>query len=174
MRSRVSSSITVAALVFEAALGLACDDDHGDSEAPVIGDPEYPRDPALDVPLVSANGGQSSHNEGENCVQCHQSHGPGRGLFTVAGTVYEGEGEVSPDATVELWTGLGGTGELRLRIEADARGNFFTTESINFFGDDPLYPFVTAKDGDRVNFMPFPTDSGACNICHVGGLLIRL
>lgn len=160
-----------------AALGLACDaDPEGEGESagePAIGDPDYDRDPSLDVELVSEHGGQSSHSAGENCVQCHQALGPGPGRFTVAGTVYEADGSPSPDATVELWTKGAGMGELIVAVEADANGNFFTTEPIDFFAG-AAYPFVRAADGVRTTQMPFPTKSGACNICHAGGFVVRL
>lgn len=148
----------------------ACDDP---DEAPAPGDPDYARDPALDRALVSAHGGVSSHDEGSNCMECHQAKGPGPGRFTVAGTVFDGDGAPSPDATVELWTAPGGQGELVLRVEADALGNFFTTDEVALT-EAPAFPFVRAADGVRANLMPFPTMSGACNVCHVGGNLVDL
>ncbi len=166
-----------------AALGLlvalsACDAEDPDPEdlvdEPVIGDDDYERDPGLNIELVSEVAGASSHRAGENCMHCHQSRGPGPGLFTSAGTVYNQDGTISAGATVELWTGFGGSGELRVAVEADSLGNFFTTEPIDFFGDAPLFPFVRAEDGERTTLMPFPTRSGACNVCHVGGFVIDL
>lgn len=146
------------------ALFVACDEPESD---PLPGDPDFVRDPALDRELVSARGGTASHNAGSNCMECHQQFGPGPGRFTVAGTVLDPDGTPSPDAVVELWTGAGGNGELVLRLEADALGNFFTTEALDLTRA-PAYPFVIAADGTRTNFMPFPTLSGACNLCHVG------
>lgn len=146
------------------ALSLGCDDP---DDTPPPADPEFVRDPALDRELVSAHGGTTSHNGGMNCMECHQTHGPGPGLFSVAGTVVTADGSPSADATVELWTEPGGQGELVLLVEADALGNFFTTEELDL-AITPAFPFVTAADGVGANLMPFPTRSGACNVCHAG------
>lgn len=147
------------------ALFAGCDD--ADDDAVPHGDPAYVRDPALDRELVSAHGGGSSHDEGSNCMECHQSRGPGPGRFSVAGTVFAADGAPSPDATVELWTAPGGQGELVLRVEADALGNFYTTEALDL-ASAPAFPFVVAAAGGGTNLMPFPTSSGACNVCHAG------
>ena len=140
-----------------------CDDPDDDTPAP--GDPEFVRDPALDREVVSAHGGMTSHESGKNCMDCHQKHGPGPGLFSVAGTVVGSDGSPSADATVELWTKPGGQGELVLHVEADVLGNFFTTEELDL-ASAPAFPFVKAADGVGANLMPFPTLSGACNVCH--------
>ena len=58
----MTSRILLAALLL-----AACDDD----AEPFTGDPDYVRDPALDVELVSARGDARSHNVGQNCMQCH-------------------------------------------------------------------------------------------------------
>jgi hypothetical protein len=147
------------------ALLAGCDDP--DDDAPVPGDPEFVRDPALDREVVSAHGGMTSHESGKNCMECHQKLGPGPGLFSVAGTVVRLDGSPSADATVELWTAPGGTGDLVLRVEADALGNFFTTEALDL-ASAPAFPFVKSADGVNANLMPFPTSSGACNVCHAG------
>lgn len=83
------------------ALFAGCDEP---DDTPAPGDPAFVRDPALDREVVSAHGGMSSHNEGQNCMECHQEHGPGTGRFSVAGTVFGADGTPSADATVELWT----------------------------------------------------------------------
>jgi hypothetical protein len=160
----ISARLALAAL---AALSpLACDDDPG----PFIGDPDYVRDSALDVELVSAHGDTRSHNVGQNCMQCHQSHGPGPGLFTAAGTIYDVDGAPHPDGSLELH---GGDGVLVVRIEADSNGNFYTTRALPL-PDSPLLPTVLSDDEQRRRSMPWPTNSAACNVCHVGGQVIRL
>lgn len=149
---------------------LGCDD--GD-EGPFIGDPDYERDPALDVTLISTHGEAISHNVGQNCMQCHQQFGPGPGLFTAAGTIHDIDGAPHPDGVVELRTAPGGGGELVLRIEADANGNFYSTEALPL-PDMPVFPTVYSDDGARTIGMPFPTASAACNVCHAGGAVVRL
>lgn len=156
------------------ALGLVvalggCD---GEPE-PFVGDEDYVRDPALDVALISRAGETISHAVGENCMQCHQTKGPGPGLFTAAGTLHDADGAPHPDGAVELRTGADGMGDLVLRIEADGLGNFYTTEALPL-PDTALFPTVYAADGSRRGFMPWPTVSAACNVCHAGGMVVQL
>ena len=148
----------------------ACDD--GDDPA-ILGDPAYVRDPALDVPLTSARGEALSHNMGQNCMACHQQHGPGPGRFTAAGTLYGADGMPHADGAIELRTGAAGTGELVRRIEADSNGNFYTTEALPL-PDTALFPAVYDRAGALRNYMPFPTGSAACNVCHVGAAVIEV
>lgn len=148
---------------------LACDSD----AEPFIGDPDYVRDPALDVNLRSSHGEAISHNIGQNCMQCHQAHGPGPGRFSVAGTLHDADGSPLPDGTLELRSAPDGNGELVLSIEADALGNFYATDVLPL-AETPLFPTVYGADGVGKNFMPFPTRSGACNVCHVGSAVVRI
>ncbi len=158
------------AMVLAGALALAggCDE----PQEPFLGDEDYVRDPALDVAMISARGGSASHEVGQNCMNCHQPHGPGPGLFTAAGTLHDADGEPYPDGALELRTAANGGGELVLRVEADGLGNFYTTEKLPL-PDMPVFPTVYSADGERSNFMPFPTASAACNVCHVGSAVIR-
>lgn len=153
-----------------ACLPLACDDPEPE---PFLGDDEFVRDPALDIELVSAHGDDRSHADGDNCMRCHQENGPGPGRFTAAGTVYDADGAPAPDSLVELRTAPDGMGDLVLALEADARGNFYSTEPLPF-PDTALFPTVYSDDGARKNHMPWPTRSGACNLCHAGGAVVRL
>ena len=148
----------------------ACDDGEA---TPAPGDPDYVRDPALDVPLISARGAAVSHNVGDNCMSCHQERGPGPGRFTAAGTLYGADGTPHADGAIELRTGPAGMGELILRIEADSNGNFYTTEPLPL-PDTALFPAVYDRDGTLRNYMPFPTSSAACNVCHVGSAVIAI
>ncbi|WP_437904242.1 hypothetical protein WME95_38155 [Sorangium sp. So ce327] len=136
------------------------------SDAEILpGDPRFERDPALDVENISAAAEKRSHNMGQNCIGCHQPHGPGKGLFTTAGTVYAPSGTPVTGGTVELRTAGGGEGELVLSVAIDGNGNFFTTEPLPF-PDQALFFFVRSQDGEGTNEMPFPSISGACNLCH--------
>lgn len=162
---------TTRARLLSAALATsfvgACDDDE---QGPFLGDPDYVRDEALDVEMASAHGETRSHNVGQNCMQCHQTNGPGPGLFTAAGTIYDADGAPHPDGSVELRTV---EGELAARIEADANGNFYTTAALPL-PDSPLFPTAISDDEQRRRSMPFPTASAACNVCHAGGQVIQL
>jgi hypothetical protein len=163
--SRFTALLCAALVPAMAACGPG-DDGEPDAEAPLPGDPDFVRDPALNVENISAHEEQRSHNMGLNCMGCHQPHGPGRGLFTAAGTMFDAEGAPLPGGTVELRTAGAGQGDVVLALEVDRNGNFFTTEALPF-PDTSLFPFVKAKSGAS-SFMPFPTISGACNICHQG------
>ena len=144
-----------------------------DDPEPFMGDDDYVRDPALDIELISARDDAISHAVGDNCMRCHQPSGPGPGLFTAAGTLHDDDGAPHPGGAIELRTGPSGTGELVARVEADSLGNFYTTEALPLPAT-ALFPTVYSDDGLRTTFMPFPTTSAACNVCHVGGAVIRL
>ncbi len=114
--------------------------------------------------MNSSYNDNESHNAGQNCMSCHSSGGKGEGTFTVAGTVYNASGSaVSPNATVKLYTGAGGTGSLVKTIEVDGKGNFYTTNSIDF--GTGLYVTVTGKSGS-VSAMSSSITTGQCNSCH--------
>jgi len=136
-----------------------------DEEAPFV------RPASLDVELVSRFGDATSDGVGANCMECHQANGDGPGRFSVAGTLLDAAtGGPAKSARVQLWTGAFGTGELVVELEADARGNFYTTQAIGI-EERLLFPFVVGATTTRG--MPFQTSSAACNKCHVGRLRLR-
>jgi hypothetical protein len=104
-----------------------------------------------------------SHNMGMNCMQCHKEGGGGVGWFVAAGTVYDSLlVNTYPGATVKLYSGPNGTGTLIHTIEVDTKGNFHTTEAIDYGAG--LYPVVvgnleTKKMGNSISM-------GQCNSCH--------
>ncbi|KYF88062.1 hypothetical protein BE20_24115 [Sorangium cellulosum] len=158
----------IAPLLICALTGCGASDEEMDepSDAEVLpGDPRFERDPALDVDNISAAAEKRSHNMGQNCMGCHQPHGPGKGLFTAAGTVYAPSGTPVAGGTVELRTAAKGDGDLLLSVAIDGNGNFFTTEPLPF-PDQALFFFLRAPAGGGTNTMPFPSISGACNLCH--------
>ena len=113
---------------------------------------------------VSYYSASESHNEGQNCMSCHVSGGDGEGWFTVAGTVYEtNKTTTNPKSTVRFYTGAGGTGTLKATVEVDARGNFYTTESVDF--GNGLYTMVESSTGNK-EYMAGKVTSGACSSCH--------
>jgi mono/diheme cytochrome c family protein len=152
-----------AALLFALATGLsACGDDDGKATPPTVRRP-----PELDAVSLKSQRGGTSHQAGSNCMACHGPNGTAPGLFTVAGTAVNARREPNPDATVTLSTEPNGAGTVVLTLEADANGNFYTTEAMPL-PEQQLYPRVTSRATASVNFMPFPTMSGACGACHVG------
>ena len=113
--------------------------------------------------VISSNGNSESHNMGENCMSCHQKGGEGEGWFTVAGTIYnELNNATVPNGLVELYTGPNGTGTLAYTLEVDGRGNFYSTEKVNFGGG--LYPATVGTQSKR--YMSDAVTNGQCSSCH--------
>lgn len=96
-------------------------------------------------------------------MNCHVPGGGGDGLFSVAGTVYEESlNSVLPNAIVRLYES-DDPGETPIAvIEVDGRGNFYTTETIDF--GEGL--FTSAEGPTRELFMESSITSGSCNSCH--------
>ena len=114
---------------------------------------------------ISQSGGDDSHNNGQNCMSCHVSGGTGEGCFVVAGSVYNSAGN-SPQGSgvIRLYTGPNGTGTIAAELPGDSKGNFYTTESVNF-GSTGLYPSYTNNVG-QTKYMGSFTGNGQCNSCH--------
>ena len=112
---------------------------------------------------ISHHGSSESHNMGQNCMECHKSGGGGSGWFNAAGTVYDSLGtNTLANATIKLYTQANGAGNVKYTIQADAKGNFYTTENVNF--GDGLFPSVEGPTGAK--FMSTSVQTGACNSCH--------
>ena len=112
----------------------------------------------------SATGSNRSHNVGHNCMNCHQEGGSGEGCFIVAGTTFNSSGSTAyPNATIKLYTQPNGGGTLAATIEGDAKGNFHSTDNLDF--GSGLYPVVTNTIGQSV-YMSSAITQGACNSCH--------
>jgi len=114
---------------------------------------------------ISQAGGTRSHNMGKNCMNCHYSGGRGDGWFNAAGTVYNSSDSTSTytNPVVQLYTAPDSLGNQTLvaTINGDAKGNFYTTATINF--GTGLYPVVT---GTHTRYMAATITEGACNGCH--------
>ncbi len=157
------------------ALLAGCADDDsatstGDGQ-PLPGDPDYVRDPALDIELHSAANGAASHEVGNNCMYCHQQYGGGPGRFTAAGTLFDANGQPRTGATIEVRSAPEGAGELFAALEVDTLGNFYTTAALPI-PENEVFLFV--RGGGTTNEMPFPTSSLACNYCHTPALRVTL
>lgn len=115
------------------------------------------------VTNISSTGSNKSHNMGQNCMNCHTSGGKGEGIFKAAGTVYNAAKTATlSSGTVYLYTGPNSTGSLKATIAIDAKGNFYTTESIDFSGG--LYPSI--QGATTKNHMSTSISTGQCNSCH--------
>ncbi|MFT5824142.1 MAG: hypothetical protein ACI8ZM_005408, partial [Crocinitomix sp.] len=98
-----------------------------------------------------------SHYDGENCMNCHYSAGEGDGWFSLAGTA-RGNTE---NALVELYND---TLQASVKkIQVDTRGNFYTTDQIDFSNG---YFVGTRNSAGDVQFMNTPIQVGQCNLCH--------
>lgn len=114
-----------------------------------------------DETMVSRFGDSESHNAGANCMACHRTGGSGEGVFVVAGTVFrEDLTTVNPGTIVRLLSNPDRA--VLMALEVDARGNFYTTESLDF--EEGLLTEVLSGDNTRV--MTTPISAGACNSCH--------
>ena len=113
--------------------------------------------------LTSTSVSSKSHNVGQNCMTCHVSGGSGEGWFIVAGSVYNSTQTVPYiTASVELRTGQSGGGTLVKSVEVDQKGNFYTTNPIDF--GSGLY--VSVVGGTTTQYMSSKVTTGACNSCH--------
>lgn len=114
--------------------------------------------------MISQHNDDESHKNGQDCMRCHKSGGDGEGWFVTAGSVYNSNKQTPyPNATVKLYTDAVGTGTLIGSIEVDGKGNFYSTENIDF--GNGLYTTVTGSDG-KVKTMNGTISNGACNSCH--------
>ena len=112
---------------------------------------------------ISSIGSNESHNAGLNCMTCHKIGGSGEGFFNIAGTVYDTSlAHIYPNSLLKLYSGPNATGELKHQIEVDAKGNFYSTEEINF--DAGLYVSLTGSISTEHMFTKLP--NGQCNSCH--------
>jgi hypothetical protein len=154
----------------------------------VPGNPNFKRPAYLDVDLESEADALRSHNMGENCLKCHQENGPGRGRFTLAGTLYETEVEPFPNGVLKLYahaevtpTGTVLSDEV-FTLPIDGRGNFFTTAPLpGGYPTNKLYPRFFGPNGeplvgpDEVNpaQMNGGITMGSCNYCHGTPMRVR-
>ena len=69
-----------------------------------------------------------SHNAGQDCMSCHKTGGTGRGVFTVAGTVYRSGGGAQTAATVMIYPQGSTTAQATMTV--DGLGNFWTTQTV--------------------------------------------
>lgn len=114
--------------------------------------------------VISSYNSTKSHNAGKNCMSCHKSGGNGEGRFQAAGTVYKQDiTTVFPGTTVKLTSEPQGAGTVFAILEVDKKGNFYTTNSIDFTKD--VYVSLSFANSNT-QFMYTKLTSGQCNSCH--------
>lgn len=112
---------------------------------------------------------EQSHNAGEDCMRCHHDadNEASERWWNIAGTVYRPGGAFASAAgTVQLWTGLRGTGTLLCSLPIDRSGNFYTEKIIDLKGG--YFPIVIAgSDTFAMSEKVTGTDQyKSCNNCH--------
>jgi len=110
---------------------------------------------------------RKSHFFGLNCMNCHKEGRPGKGCFTVAGSVMdEARGKIYKNPVIKLYTEPKAGGKLVATIQGDKSGNFYTTDSIDF--SMGLFPTLIGTTGAAVpiKHMNRPIFRGNCNSCH--------
>lgn len=111
----------------------------------------------------SEHGDDESHNQGQDCMSCHTTGGVEDELFTVAGSLFKGNQNVSfNSATVVI---KNSTGDELTEIEVDAKGNFYTNKNIDFTED--IFTEVRYQNDTLV--MISKISHGSCNTCHYDG-----
>jgi len=126
---------------------IACEEENGEHEV-----------------KISKSFSDESHKTGQDCMSCHVSGGGGEGWFTVAGSVYNKElTDVNPNGLVQFTTEANGSGAIIEEVEVDGKGNFYTTEPIDF--GDGLYVLVQSSEG-KIRYKNSKITNGACNSCH--------
>lgn len=106
---------------------------------------------------------KSSHNNGQNCIECHTYGGKGEGCFNVAGSMYNSIDKTPmKSGYINLHTEANGKGTLKAKINVDQSGNFYSSDIGDISG---LYVSITGTKGE-VSYMSQPLTTGACTSCH--------
>jgi len=96
-------------------------------------------------------------------MDCHYS-GNNNYAWVIAGSCYDTNfTKPYPNATIKFYTEANGGGLEIGSLEVDGKGNFYTTENINFkLG---LYPVVIGTSGKKMS-MHSTVTTGVCGSCH--------
>jgi hypothetical protein len=104
-----------------------------------------------------------NHNAGAACLSCHTGTGAAP-KWTIAGTIYGGDGLALPGATITV-TDNGGN---ELKLISASNGNFYTSQTVQF----PVR--VVASRCPDTRPMLNAQQIGNCNSCHSGASRIKL
>ena len=106
---------------------------------------------------------KSSHNNGQNCIDCHTYGGNGEGCFNVAGSMFNSSDKTPMvSGYISLYSEAYGKGTLKAKINVDQSGNFYSSDIGEVSG---LYASITGPKGE-VRHMSQPLTTGACTSCH--------
>ncbi len=106
---------------------------------------------------ISNSSEDESHYFGQNCMECHHSAGHGEGWFTLAGST---KGNYYM-ATIELYYDT--INPPVHKIEVDQKGNFYTTNEINY--QTPYLVGLRNQNND-IKYMKSKISVGQCSLCH--------
>jgi hypothetical protein len=118
---------------------------------------------------VQALGGEApgvppgpNHRAGQPCVLCHGEAGPASALFSVAGTVYETQGQTAPAVGADVM--LVDSNGKPFTARTNSVGNFFLTPSAYA----PTFPLkVTVQQGMlMLPMLGVVGRDGSCAACH--------
>jgi hypothetical protein len=123
----------------------------------------------VNAPPFSAHTGNSTHNAGKDCMQCHAGGGGDAPRFSFGGTLYDGSGNAVSGAEVRLLDANGnGTS-----VYTGPAGTFYSRGS-SFAG--PAYIGVRNASSTQEMLAALPSGSqppastgGACGACHCSG-----
>lgn len=108
-------------------------------------------------PYVSKSGGNGHHNAGRNCFQCH---GQNAVSFSIAGTIYNANGQPLSNVEVRVVDSTGAA----YSVYSGTNGNFYRQ-------GNPLSvtSHVGIRNATATTEMVSSITSGACNSCHCTG-----
>jgi hypothetical protein len=127
-------------------------------------DPQHTDEVNAQGPEVNGVGPGPTHRPGQYCRACHAGSGPGKGEFSIAGTVYAvRDGAETQQGVKVILTDA--TGEVKQTVSNEA-GNFYL-----LIGQwAPVFPVRVLLD-DGVNTKEMITTigrNGSCAFCHYG------
>lgn len=118
---------------------------------------------------LESSAGGSSHNFGQNCMECHNQPGneaaEPNSWWNIAGSIYD-DSESAPftNATIELWSQPNREGVLYYTLDVDASGNFYSAKIIKYNGT--CFPVVVNNETGDYEAMEPAFRGGGCSSCH--------
>lgn len=73
---------------------------------------------------ISQSNESESHNNGQNCMSCHNENGDGEGCFNMAGSAWYQNGNAVSSGQVRIYSEPNGQGTLLATLSIDQLGNF--------------------------------------------------
>ncbi len=134
---------------------------------------DYERPAALDIAQLSTADSSIRHNNGRNCMSCHQSAGPGKGQFTAAGTVYKVDGSMADPGSI---VGIYADPDRQVviaELEVDQLGNVYTTGELGL-SESKRFVSVWSADRQLRSDMRSPKFNLSCNFCHDAAFQVEL